>query len=82
MTQTILERGALIPQPRENYKLLEERLLKSLELKVPRILKYGHFYKEEGKGEKVKKGEGFRIEGSGVGPGIGGKNSGFIRRMD
>lgn len=43
-TQTVLDRGILIPHPKEDYDLLEERLLESLELKTPRILKCGHFY--------------------------------------
>lgn len=43
-TDTVLERGILIPHPREDYDLLEERLLESLELKMPRILKCGHFH--------------------------------------
>lgn len=42
-TTTVLDRGILIPHPREDYDLLEERLLESLELKAPRILKCGHF---------------------------------------
>ena len=40
---TVLERGILIPHPRDDYELLEERLLESLELAAPRILKCGHF---------------------------------------
>ena len=43
-TPTVLERGILIPHPKEDYDLLEERLLESLELKAPRILKCGHFH--------------------------------------
>jgi hypothetical protein len=43
-TDTVLERGVLIPHPKEDYDLLEERLLESLELKTPRILKCGHFH--------------------------------------
>jgi len=43
-TDTVLERGILIPHPKEDYYLLEERLLESLELKIPRILKCGHFH--------------------------------------
>ncbi|MCJ1277088.1 hypothetical protein MMC21_004897 [Puttea exsequens] len=43
-TNTVLERGILIPHPKEDYDLLEERLLESLELKMPRILKCGHFH--------------------------------------
>ena len=43
-TDTVLERGILIPHPKEDYDLLEERLLESLELKIPRILNCGHFH--------------------------------------
>ena len=43
-TPPVLERGILIPHPKEDYDLLEERLLESLELKAPRILKCGHFH--------------------------------------
>ena len=43
-TPTVLERGILIPHPKEDYDLLEERLLESLELQTPRILKCGHFH--------------------------------------
>ncbi|KAI9888600.1 MAG: hypothetical protein M1814_006616 [Vezdaea aestivalis] len=44
---TTLDRGVLIPHPREDYELLEERLLESLDLKVPRILKCGHFRQDD-----------------------------------
>ena len=44
VTSTVLERGILIPHPREDYDLLEERLLESLELRMPRILACGHFH--------------------------------------
>ncbi|KAL8818071.1 MAG: hypothetical protein Q9223_003219 [Gallowayella weberi] len=43
-TDTVLERGILIPHPKEDYDLLEERLLESLGLRTPRILKCGHFH--------------------------------------
>jgi len=46
LTDTVLERGILIPHPKEDYGLLEERLLESLELKLPRILKCGHLHIE------------------------------------
>lgn len=46
-TATVLDRGILIPHPREDYDLLEERLLESLELRMPRILACGHFHLEE-----------------------------------
>jgi hypothetical protein len=39
----LMRRGLLIPHPRDEYDLLEERILESLELKAPRLLKCGHF---------------------------------------
>ena len=44
VTEMVLERGILIPHPKEDYELLEERLLESLELKTPRILQCGHYH--------------------------------------
>jgi hypothetical protein len=41
---TILARGILIPHPGEEYDLLEERVLETLDLCTPRILDCGHFY--------------------------------------
>ncbi|MCJ1476177.1 hypothetical protein MMC13_004842 [Lambiella insularis] len=63
VTETVLERGILIPHPREDYELLEERLLESLELQVPRILKCGHFHLEEGGEEE----EGYESDKDGDG---------------
>ncbi|MCJ1308727.1 hypothetical protein MMC25_002381 [Agyrium rufum] len=45
VTDTVLERGVLIGHPQEEYEVLEERLLESLELRVPRILTCGHFHR-------------------------------------
>jgi hypothetical protein len=45
VSSTLLERGILIPHPKDDYDVLEERLLESLELKVPRILQCGHFHR-------------------------------------
>ncbi|KXT13912.1 hypothetical protein AC579_2372 [Pseudocercospora musae] len=42
-SETIIQRGILIPHPREEYELLEERMLEALELKKERITKCGHF---------------------------------------
>ncbi|KAK3063674.1 hypothetical protein LTS18_013651 [Coniosporium uncinatum] len=48
MSETVVARGLLIPHPGEEYDVLEEKLLESLELKRPRILKCGHYcYPEE-----------------------------------
>lgn len=43
----LMGRGVLIPHPKDEYDLLEERLLESLELATPRLLKCGHFYEEK-----------------------------------
>lgn len=43
----LMRRGLLIPHPRDEYDLLEERILESLELKTPRLLKCGHFVPPE-----------------------------------
>lgn len=43
VSETILHRGILIPHPREEYELLEERLLEALELKKERLTKCGHY---------------------------------------
>ena len=53
VADTVLERGILIPHPREDYDLLEERMLESLELKVPRILKCGHFHLEADEADDI-----------------------------
>jgi hypothetical protein len=39
----LMRRGILISHPRDEYDVLEERILESLELKTPRLLKCGHF---------------------------------------
>jgi hypothetical protein len=43
VSETVAERGILIPHPREEYELLEERLLEALELKPERLTPCGHF---------------------------------------
>ncbi|CAI6336300.1 unnamed protein product [Periconia digitata] len=43
----LMRRGLLIPHPRDEYEVLEERILESLELKIPRLLKCGHFVAPE-----------------------------------
>jgi hypothetical protein len=39
----LMRRGLLIQHPRDEYDVLEERILESLELKTPRLLTCGHF---------------------------------------
>lgn len=48
----LMRRGLLIPHPRDEYDLLEERILESLELKTPRLLKCGHFVPPEDDADK------------------------------
>ena len=43
VSDTILQRGILVPHPREEYEMLEERLLEALELEEERLTKCGHF---------------------------------------
>jgi hypothetical protein len=43
ISETIAQRGILIQHPKEEYELLEERLLQSLELSKERVTKCGHF---------------------------------------
>ncbi|CAK3798388.1 Hypothetical predicted protein [Lecanosticta acicola] len=47
LSETILQRGILIPHPREEYDVLEERLLEALELRKERITPRGHFRTRE-----------------------------------
>jgi hypothetical protein len=43
LSATVLKRGILIPHPRDDYELLEEKLLEALDLEEPRISKCGHY---------------------------------------
>ena len=43
LSPTVLKRGILIPHPRDDYELLEEKLLEALDLEEPRISKCGHY---------------------------------------
>lgn len=53
LSHTVLARGLLIPHPRDEYDVLEERILESLELKTPRVLKCGHYYREDSGDEEL-----------------------------
>ncbi|KAI9849360.1 MAG: hypothetical protein M1838_000195 [Thelocarpon superellum] len=52
INDTVLERGILLPHPKDDYELVEERLLESLELRTPRITRCGHFYPPEDEAEE------------------------------
>ena len=47
ISSTIHQRGILIPHPKDEYELLEERLLEALELKKERVTRCGHFRARE-----------------------------------
>ncbi|KAF7194365.1 hypothetical protein HII31_04398 [Pseudocercospora fuligena] len=65
-SETIIQRGILIPHPREEYELLEERLLEALELKKERITKCGHFRARDSTSStsSADSGVGSNLEGS------------------
>ncbi|CZT19002.1 uncharacterized protein RCC_04847 [Ramularia collo-cygni] len=67
VSETILHRGILIPHPREEYELLEDRLLEALELREEKVTKCGHFRAiststDEGSVESTDSGVAFRLE--------------------
>lgn len=43
----LMRRGMLITHPKDEYEILEERVLEGLELKTPRVWKCGHFHGED-----------------------------------
>lgn len=47
LTDTVLQRGILIPHPRDEFELLEEKVLEALELKKERVTKCGHYVRRE-----------------------------------
>ncbi|EME47741.1 hypothetical protein DOTSEDRAFT_69623 [Dothistroma septosporum NZE10] len=56
ISETVAQRGILILHPRDDYELLEERLLEALELKEERITKCGHF-RAQGSISSISSGE-------------------------
>ncbi|KAI7490789.1 hypothetical protein KC351_g426 [Hortaea werneckii] len=53
LTEIVMQRGILIPHPREEYDLLEERILEALELRQERITKDGHFHRPRGSASSI-----------------------------
>ncbi|KAI7222961.1 hypothetical protein KC333_g769 [Hortaea werneckii] len=53
LTEIVMQRGILIPHPREEYDLLEERVLEALELRQERITKDGHFHRPRGSASSI-----------------------------
>ena len=67
VTDTVLTRGVLIPHPREEFELLEERLLEALELKEERITKCGHFRNRVSSRSDTSREDSGRDSDSGIG---------------
>ena len=67
LSDTVLQRGILIPHPREEYELLEERLLEALDLKDERITKCGHFYGRAARNSETSDTDHGRESDSGIG---------------
>jgi hypothetical protein len=70
----LMRRGLLIPHPRDEYDLLEERILESLELKTPRLLKCGHFVAPDEDSDNED--EGYEASTAGDSTGRGSRMSG------
>ena len=70
VTETVLQRGILIPHPREEYELLEERLLEALELRKERVTKCGHFRSRDSMSSTSSGESSVRSDDSGVGSSI------------
>lgn len=57
LDSSVLERGLLITHPGDDYELLEERILESLELRQPRVGGCGHFRSASGGSELTTRGD-------------------------
>ena len=67
LSDTVLQRGVLIPHPKEEYELLEERLLETLELKEERLTKCGHFSHQLSRSSEASNATSERGSDSGIG---------------
>jgi hypothetical protein len=67
LSDTTLQRGVLIPHPKEEYELLEERLLEALELKEERVTKCGHFAHQASRNSEAVNTNSGRRSDSGIG---------------
>ena len=67
LSDTVLQRGILIPHPREEYELLEDRLLEALELKGEKVTKDGHFYGRAARNSEASTTNNGRESDSGIG---------------
>ncbi|KAJ4360078.1 uncharacterized protein N0V89_000637 [Didymosphaeria variabile] len=72
----LMRRGLLIQHPRDEYDVLEERILESLELKTPRLLKCGHFVAPDSDDEESDEFDDERRNAADDGTGRGSRMSG------
>ncbi|TKA72395.1 hypothetical protein B0A55_05863 [Friedmanniomyces simplex] len=78
VTETMLVRGLLIPHPRAEYELLEERLLEALELREERVTKCGHFRGDGGRDSTAS----MSSDGEGSDSGLGSSVEGLVSEAD
>jgi hypothetical protein len=67
ISETIAQRGILIQHPKEEFELLEERLLQSLELSKERVTKCGHFRARDSVGSAVSSASSVKDSDSAIG---------------
>ena len=75
VSDTVLKRGLLIPHPRGEYEMLEERLLEALELKQERVTKCGHFRGRDSVGSLTSSNDSDRESDSGLGSSLDGSDT-------
>ncbi|KAF2660077.1 hypothetical protein K491DRAFT_765744 [Lophiostoma macrostomum CBS 122681] len=78
----LMQRGLLISHPNEEYDVLEENILESLELKTPRLLKCGHFVGLEEEADEDAESEDEEAGNAEDGTGRGSRMSGGTITVD
>ncbi|KAK3117776.1 hypothetical protein LTR53_000464 [Teratosphaeriaceae sp. CCFEE 6253] len=75
VTETVLARGLLIPHPRDEFEMLEARILEALELQEERVTKCGHF-------RATSRGSSSSTGSEGCDSGLGSSVDGSLADMD
>ncbi|KAL1587867.1 hypothetical protein WHR41_03695 [Cladosporium halotolerans] len=65
LSGNVVKRGILIPHPRDDYELLEEKLLEALELQQPLLTKCGHYRNRHSTDSTMTAGSGSNDSGMG-----------------
>lgn len=82
VSETILNRGILVPHPKGEYELLEDRLLEALELKKERVTKCGQFRGRTSISSSSSGEESLRSADSGVGLSLRGEDAEYCTTCD